>query len=86
MLNLERLIREGARPEQQPREVVEHPEQLSHEPTAEEIEEDKTYEAEQPVETPVKSDPELFYSENDTPMFPGYESGKSFAEYSAYSG
>lgn len=83
---LERLIREGARPEQQPREIVEHPEQLSHEPTAEEIEEDKTYEAEQPVETPAKSDPELFYSENDTPMFPGYESGKSFAEYSATPG
>lgn len=83
---LERLIREGARPEQQPREVVEHPEQLSHEPTVEEIEEDKTYEAEQPVETPAKSDPELFYSENDTPMFQGYESGKSFAEYSATPG
>ena len=83
---LERLIREGARPEQQPREVVEHPEQLSHEPTAEEIEEDKTYEAEQPIETPAKSDPELFYSENDTPMFSGYESGKNFAEYSATPG
>lgn len=83
---LERLIREGARPEQQPREVVEHPEQLSHEPTVEEIEEDKTYEAERPVETPAKSDPELFYNENDTPMFPGYESGKSFAEYSATPG
>lgn len=83
---LERLIREGARPEQQPREVVEHPEQLSHEPTAEEIEEDKTYEAEQPIETPAKSDPELFYSENDTTMFSGYESGKNFAEYSATPG
>ena len=83
---LERLIREGARPEQQPREVVEHPEQLSHEPTAEEIEEDKTYEAEQPVETPAKSDTELFYSSTDEPMFAGYESGKSFAEYSATPG
>ena len=31
------------------------------EDAAEEIEEDKTYEAEQPVETPAKSDPELFY-------------------------
>ena len=83
---LKRLIREGARPEQQPHEVVEHPEQLSHEPTAEEIEEDKTYKEEQPAETPAKSDPELFYSENDTPIFPGYESGKSFAEYSATPG
>lgn len=83
---LERLIREGARPEQQPHEIVEHPEQLSHEPTADEIEEAKIYEEEQPAETPVKSDPELFYSENDTPMFPGYESGKRFAEYSATPG